>query len=378
MWFIAPVWFFVFRHFLSVPQIGINEIICFTIGLAAEIPSGALADNIGRRKTLIIGGVLLVIGAAGTAAAYSLMTLVIAQSVWFIGYAFYSGANDALVYDKLIEENREDDWAKISARKNNLVVLVTIASVLIGGLLYRVHYRLPFAVYTLAMVIFLLLVTRYPKDEKLKIINKSVHSAQEYWNNLKLGCRELLRPQLRFLLWGVLVFATLYYAYEWGVLRPLILSNQGYGGFSASILSFVVHIAMFALYIMLPRMFGKSVSEKTVLVGVVLASFSYLLLSFKSSVWLVGLIIVLFTITASTITWWTSIYINRHVGSSHRATALSTWAMLEKVPYIMLVGTITNLSSRGFSAFIIISGAAAGLLAIFTLVNLRRVDPTIE
>lgn len=79
MWFIAPVWFFVFRHFLTVSQIGINEIICFSIGLLAEVPTGAIADKIGRRKTLIIGGVVLVIGSAGTAISYNLLTVVIFQ-----------------------------------------------------------------------------------------------------------------------------------------------------------------------------------------------------------------------------------------------------------------------------------------------------------
>ena len=86
--------------------------------------------------------------------------------------------------------------------------------------------------------------------------------------------------------------------------------------------------------------------------------------------------VIVFTLIASTITWWTSIYVNRHVRSDHRATALSTWAMLQKVPYILLVGTITNLSGQDFSIFILASGFIVGIFAVGTLVLLPKIDPT--
>lgn len=378
MWFIAPVWFFVFRHYVTTAEIGINEIIAFTVGFLAEVPSGALADSIGRRKTLILGGILLVLGTVATVGAYNLVSLVIAQSIWFIGYAFYSGANEALVYDKLVADKKEHLWAQISARKNSLIVFVTMFSVLIGGLLYATDYRLPFIFHAFAMLIFLLCVLRYPKDETLKVINKSVHSFTEYWKNLIVGTKELLRPQLRFLLWGVLVFATLYYAYEWGVLRPLILSIHGYEGFTASILSFIVYIGLFVMFFILPKVFGKNVGERKVLIGVILASIVYSMLSINTNILYAGIVVLVFTMIAETIKWWTSIYVNKHVSSTHRATALSTWAMLQKVPYILLVGMMTNLAGQAFSTFILLSGIIAGLFAIGTLILLPRIDPTLK
>lgn len=373
-WVIAPVWFFVFRHFVTVPELGINEIIAFTVGFLAEVPSGALADSIGRRKTLILGGILLVIGTIVTAFSFNLLTLVIAQSVWFIGYAFYSGANEALVYDKLVTEKREDDWAKISARKNSLVVLITTISVLIGGFLYAAHYRLPFIVHTFAMLLFLFFVLRYPKDAKLKVVSQSLHSFSEYGKNLLVGVKELLRPQLRFLLWGVLAFATLYYAYEWGILRPLILSSQGYEGFTASMLAFVLHVILFGLFLVLPKIFGKKTSEVQILLGVIFAALSYSFLAININLWAAGVIVIVFTLISEVLKWWTSIYINKHVSSKYRATALSTWAMLQKVPYILLVGTVTNLSNQAFSTFIILSGALVGLFALGTLLMLRKIE----
>lgn len=373
LWFIAAVWYFTFRHYVSVSEIGILEIIVFIVGFLAEVPSGALADTIGRRKTLIFGGIMLVIGSIFTAFSNNLLTLIIGQSLWFIGYASYSGANDALVYDNLKAEKKEKMWAEITARKNSLIVFVTMFSVLIGGFLYNIQYRLPFIVYIFANLLFLFFVWKYPK-EKFVATKKMVHSFTSYKKTLSVGTKELLRPQLRFLLWGVLLFASLNYAYEWGVLRPMILDNHGYQGFSASLLSFIVHIVMFVVFIYLPRIFGEKASEKQVLFGVLLAAISFILLSFNSTIWFVGMLVIIFTIAASIINWWISIYINEHVSSAHRATALSTWAMLQKVPYILLVGVVTNISQPVFSLFILISGVLVSLSAVGTLLFLKKID----
>jgi MFS family permease len=352
--------------------------IAFAVGFLAEVPSGALADSIGRRKTLILGGILLVIGSIATVGAFNLVTLILAQSIWFIGYAFYSGANEALVYDKLIADKKEHMWSKISARKNSLIVFATMFSVLIGGFLYATDYRLPYIVHTFAMILFLFCVVRYPKDETLAVINTSAHSFSEYWKNLLIGGKELLRPQLRFLLWGVLVFATLYYAYEWGVLRPLILSSHGYEGFTASILSFIVYIGLFIMFLILPKVFGKNVGERKVLIGVILASIVYSMLFVNTNILYTGIVVIIFTMISETIKWWTSIYVNKHVSSAHRATALSSWAMLQKVPYILLVGMMTNLAAQAFSMFILVSGVIAGLFAFGTLILLPKIDPTLK
>jgi MFS family permease len=250
-WVIAPVWFFVFRHFVSVREIGINEIIVFTIGFLAEIPSGALADTFGRKKILVLGGIMLAFGSLATALSNDILPLIAAQSLWFIGYAFYSGANEALAYDELIDAGIEDKWQLISARAKNLVVIVIIASVLLGGVLYSINYRLPFYAHALAMVAFTLCASRYPIEKTKHALGE--HSFRAYLKGIKIGTTDLLRPRLRFLVYGVGGFASLYYAYEWGVLRPLILSYRGYEGFSASMLSFVVHCVLFGLYLVVAR-----------------------------------------------------------------------------------------------------------------------------
>jgi len=373
MWFIAPVWFFVFRHFLTVSQIGINEIIAFSIGFLAEVPTGAIADKIGRRKTLIIGGVILVIGSAGTAISYNLLTIVIFQSIWFIGYAFYSGANEALVYDRLVEEKHENDWNKISARKSGMTSLITIVSVLAGGFLYVINFRLPFIVFTFAMMGFLIFTFKYPVDKPKKEVETS-HKLSTFWLNIRIGMKELLQPQLRFLIYGVAAFTAIYYAYEWGVLRPLILSNHGYGGFSASVLSSILYIILFLMYLVLPKIFGGVIKEKWILGLVIAASLVFCLLAFHTSIIRTGIVIIIYTMLAETVNWCVSIHINKHLSPTHRATALSAWEMIKKIPYILLVATITNISSHGLSVFIVIISGVILLSSLITLLSLSRLE----
>ena len=132
------------------------------------------------------------------------------------------------------------------------------------------------------------------------------------------------------------------------------------------------------MFLILPKVFGKNIGERKVLIGVILASIVYAMLSIHTNILYAGIVVLVFTMIAETIKWWTSIYVNKHVSSAHRATALSSWAMLQKVPYILLVGMMTNLAGQAFSTFILVSGVIAGLFAIGTLILLPKIDPTLK
>jgi hypothetical protein len=222
------------------------------------------------------------------------------------------------------------------------------------------------------MVAFTLCASRYPIEKTKHALGE--HSFRAYLKGIKIGTTDLLRPRLRFLVYGVGGFASLYYAYEWGVLRPLILSYRGYEGFSASMLSFVVHCVLFGLYLVLPKLFGKDLTARRILIGTIVASLAFLALMLNTHIWLVGMTVVLFTVLADTIKWWSSVYINQHIASAHRATTLSVWAMLQKIPYIFLVGTITNIGGWGLNVFIMVTGGVVLVAALLALATYHHTD----
>src|SRR3990167_518960 len=101
MWFIAGVWVFVWNRFITTGQIGIADAIAFSVGFLVELPSGVFADLIGRKKAIIIGNVLLTLGNFFMTFSSSFWPLTLWFLTWTIGYAFQSGATEALVYDSV-------------------------------------------------------------------------------------------------------------------------------------------------------------------------------------------------------------------------------------------------------------------------------------
>ena len=62
--FIIPIWVTFFLRIITFEQMAIGEVVALVISTLFELPSGALADLIGRRWTIAIG---LVIQGAGYA-----------------------------------------------------------------------------------------------------------------------------------------------------------------------------------------------------------------------------------------------------------------------------------------------------------------------
>jgi len=85
-----------------------------------EIPSGALADVIGRRRMVVAAGALMVLEIAIFAFAPTgpllFWLLLLNRIVSGAAEACASGADEALAYDSLPEENRDVEWPKVLAR----------------------------------------------------------------------------------------------------------------------------------------------------------------------------------------------------------------------------------------------------------------------
>lgn len=99
---------------LSGEQISLLFLIWSVVGIAAEVPSGALADRFSRRSCLVAAGIfqaaayvawLMWPEFAGFAAGFVL---------WGLGGALSSGAFEALVYDGLVEVGAQSEFTRIN------------------------------------------------------------------------------------------------------------------------------------------------------------------------------------------------------------------------------------------------------------------------
>ncbi|MGC6455617.1 MAG: MFS transporter [Coraliomargaritaceae bacterium] len=141
--FYYPVFALLFLDFgLSLEQFGILNAVWAATIVLCEVPSGALADTIGRRNLLITTGlcmfvemgVLLLAPINGGAWLFSLF--LINRVVSGFAEAAASGADEALAYDSLKAAGKEDQWGRVLERVQRDTSIAFFFSMMVGAAVY--------------------------------------------------------------------------------------------------------------------------------------------------------------------------------------------------------------------------------------------------
>jgi MFS family permease len=103
-------------HGLDLVQISWLFVIWSITALAADVPTGVLADRYSRRKLLAFGQLIRAAGFGCWLLAPSFWGYAAGFALWGIGSAFDSGTFEALVFDELKQIGRERDYVRIKGR----------------------------------------------------------------------------------------------------------------------------------------------------------------------------------------------------------------------------------------------------------------------
>jgi MFS family permease len=162
-----PVWivFMQVERDLTLTQVTVMLGASWLVSAFAEVPTGALADTVGRRTSLLIGTVLVAGGTALVAFLPGYWLIFGAYLVWSVGLALQSGADMALLYDTLRTAGREDEYEHVAGRSFAIMQLAQGVSSVAGGLLAGIALHLPLvatSVCTAAGLVFLLALREPP------------------------------------------------------------------------------------------------------------------------------------------------------------------------------------------------------------------------
>jgi MFS family permease len=146
-----------------------------------EFPSGYLADRIGYRTSLLVGGGGWVGGWLVYAWAASFGTVAMAEMILGAGLAFMSGADRALLWVSLEATGREREYTRWEGRMRAAGQTSEAASSALGGWLYAIRPRLPFwlqvpvAALGLATIASLREIPRPPAREPRSHLGRAWH-----------------------------------------------------------------------------------------------------------------------------------------------------------------------------------------------------------
>ncbi len=141
--FYYPVFTVLFLDYgLSLEQFAMLNLVWALTIVFAEVPSGALADIVGRKSLVVFAALMMVVEMAlivlapiGSSAL--LFWMFLGNRICSgLSEAAASGADEALAYDSLKALGREDEWAKLLERTTFVVSIGFFSTMILGAFAY--------------------------------------------------------------------------------------------------------------------------------------------------------------------------------------------------------------------------------------------------
>ncbi len=362
-WFWLGIWIFYYLRFTDYAGIGIIETILIVTITLTEIPTGAIADMFGKKKTLILAFLIESIGAFMMAASPNFQILALSVFIMCVGGSFYSGTIDALVFDTLKENDDEKDYDKKISNINTVSLIAPAICGALGGFMYKINPTLPFYAnafgYSVGFVASFFLIEPHIDTEKFSFKN--------FVNQTGQGLRELFKT-IDIKKQTVLLFSIGFFVV---IASEMLDSFLGFEfGFNAEQLGilwsviFIISALASQLTPVIKRLFkGNLVIVVTGLIIGVTFIFSPMM-----GLVLGGISLALRSSLEAIFGNLASISINQNTESKFRATTISTFNMIKNIPYVLSAYFIGSISDR-FSAKT--TGLYLGiLLVIFIFIQL--------
>ena len=330
-----------------------------------EIPSGAIADRLGRKKALSLSGISLVVAATFYSIYPSILLFFIAETFWAFSMALNSGTQEAFLYSTLKLYGEEKKLSKILGRIQTLNLIALTISAPIGSIIAQM-VSLQFTMNCLAIIFFVaFLMTLTLKEPPYK----KEKCTKSYLSTLKEGFKELKKNRvLRILCFdkviiGVLIFFLFwtYQPYLQEVNIALILF-----GFITSLMNITNAIFMNII----PKLF-KSVKRKlALLISIdIINGIAFILLGLTMNP-ILGIIIILFIVGFGYPRFLIYVNgINKQIESEDRATVLSTINMFGSLIMAIIYPFVGLIVMWNLFAVFIILGILILIFTLFTRVK---------
>ncbi|VVB60195.1 Major Facilitator Superfamily protein [uncultured archaeon] len=330
---------------------------------AFEVPTGAFADKLGRKKSIVLGCITAGIGAFVYSSIPSIYIFMLAEFLWALGTAFISGADEAIIYDTLktfkLQARSKDTFAKYSM----ILSLAFIIASPLGSIIavkFGLNYPMLFSGVPMALAGIIALTLKEPK--------RKAETKRNYLSIMKESMLYIRRhPKLRPLVINSILGGALLYYILW--LYQVMLKNSGvgigfYGWVSSGMNIFL--ILLLSQITRLEALLGrKNLIAATLLIPGI---------AFVAGAFITNFVVTILLILAIFGAWGFraplySSYFNVHIPSKSRATMLSSISMLAKIAAAVLnlfVGAMMDWSVQG--TMIAIGVAALGV-AVFSRVR---------
>jgi len=201
--FYGPIAILYFSQLTGSYALGLGIFSVISIAVAIfELPTGVISDLVGRKESMIFGSLASVLGLLCFALAQGPWFLVLGAILIGISETFFSGNNDALLYDTLKEKNHEKEYAEILGKVSSMFQVGLAAGALIGGFVAGWSFRFVFWISVAPQVVCMILsfFVIEPKKHYEKVstnvfdhVGKSLKEFGKNWKLRQLSLASILK-----------------------------------------------------------------------------------------------------------------------------------------------------------------------------------------
>ncbi len=331
---------------LTMEQIFHLTIVWSVTALVCEVPSGYMADVIGRKKTILIGTALFLFSQVDRVYATTYPEFAFQFVLLSASHACFSGTKEALLYESLKALGREDEMMLQHGRLSSANQIFKIVGPIIGAVVakdltetqYTILLWTDAAVACMAFLLFLFLTE--PPHVK-QVLEEEVGIFTESLQTLKANAW-----MMRVSLFKILVFTGAFCA--WRVYQPILAEHGVSAIWLGAFYAFTSIIGFLGTWFL--GWIGKRIGMTVFVTGMTILSIAMYLISILSSnpvaMYVAFLVIISCSIFLEPAF---SQMVNAHVQSKSRATTLSHLNMLKSIvdiPLIFLAASISMLDLR--------------------------------
>jgi len=363
LWFIIPIWIVYYRGYVSTSQIAFIAGWAYFVQLIMELPTGAFADMVGKRWSVILSYLLTALGMLIIPFAHTFGHFLLIETFVGIGSALFSGAQEALLYDSFKQEGKEAEFGKVMAKDGFWYQIGLMTATGIGGIMYQYGHLIPFMASATSALIGMIIAWIYVEPK----IDTEKFSLDNYLKQIRLGVHEIKKNNETLLLSGYYIAVgsltwacqTFFNSY---LLVDLGFDDKARGFIAAGLRLFNIVILM--RLIKNEKIFNH---RNTFIFFPILMMVAMLPGVFLDGVW--GIPTVAGVMMASTARWiLLAKYTNQVYDSKYRATAISTLSMAIGL-IVMIITTLSGPIMANYGGVRIIF-SILGLITMITVVPL--------
>ena len=176
----------------TLVEIGFAEAVFHAVSLCCELPSGLLADVLGRKWTLTASQVMFVLSTLLMVASQGMAGVCLSLAISALGYNLESGTREAVTYESMLQAGQGADYLKFSSRQNMVYRFSSGGAMLLAGATVLLGWRTAYLLDTgIALVgLAAALIITEPERDAFGITLRTMpaalaKTAQEVWTLLR-------------------------------------------------------------------------------------------------------------------------------------------------------------------------------------------------